>query len=108
MPTLGPPPLESDFSLPRAPEPAELLGPAPELREEFGTRAEHFQVPPGGQTLQMCQGCMGKAFCIGLLWFTGISIYIYTGYMGLHIRTACILMPSYIVEMGRSEICEDH
>lgn len=77
MPTLGPPPLESDFSLPRAPEPAELLGPAPELREEFGTRAEHFQVPPGGQTLQMCQGCMGKAFCIGLLWFTGISIYIY-------------------------------
>lgn len=28
--------------------------------------------------------------------------------MGLHIRTACILMPSYIVEMGRSEICEDH
>ena len=45
MPTLGPPPLESDFSLPRAPEPAELLGPAPELREEFGTRAEHFQDP---------------------------------------------------------------
>ena len=28
----------------RAPEPAELLGPAPELREEFGTQAEHFQV----------------------------------------------------------------
>eukprot|EP00435_Cladocopium_sp_Y103_P050066 s691_g15.t1 len=29
----------------RAPEPAELLGPAPELREEFGTQAEHFQDP---------------------------------------------------------------
>lgn len=28
-----------------APEPAELLGPAPELREEFGTQAEHFQDP---------------------------------------------------------------
>ena len=26
-------------------EPAELLGPAPELREEFGSRPEHFQDP---------------------------------------------------------------
>lgn len=33
----------------RAPEPAELLGPAPELREEFGTQAEHFQVTPRGE-----------------------------------------------------------
>ncbi len=46
MPSLSPPRLEGDFGdFSRAPEPAELLGPAPELREEFGTQAEHFQVP---------------------------------------------------------------
>ena len=71
MPSLSPPRLESDLGdFSRAPEPAELLGPAPELREVFGTQAEHFQVPKGFcQNLQMCKDKMikmGKGFCIGL------------------------------------------
>ena len=77
-------------------------------RQSCGRSLEHEQ------SISRCPPAVKLCRCVKDVWgrLSVLYIYIYickyTGYMGLHIRVAWILMPSYIVEMGRSDICEDH